>query len=258
MFVAVILFAIISFVMAACSEKDFPEVEPESPDAPSIEIPAEDVIQTHIETSVATLGSRFDEATERLIARARGGVSVVGQTPLDIPEGTGVLFIDAPSLDQVLQTSDSGDFKEIAWLNHLFQNGTVIMLHKPDNMAAALFTLLMQWDSFVLNADGIYSMEAADFSEFQSSKQKIRDRQLKSRATDNDSENSLDLYGIRDGYHYYCLPNVYEADESIIFQGTQYTQIDHHYETSTDFEATLTPHQPSAYSYRLIAQEAAN
>lgn len=114
MFVAVILFAIISFVMAACSEKDFPEVEPESPDAPSIEIPAEDVIQTHIETSVATLGSRFDEATERLIARARGGVSVVGQTPLDIPEGTGVLFIDAPSLDQVLQTSDSGDFKEIA------------------------------------------------------------------------------------------------------------------------------------------------
>lgn len=258
LFVAVLLIAIISFVMAACSEKDFPEEEPVSPDTPSIEIPTEDVIQTYIETSVATLGSGFDETTERLIARARDGVSVAGQTPLDIPEGTGVLFIDAPSLEQVLQTSDAGDFKEIAWLNHLFQNGTVIMLHKPDNMAAALFTLLLQWDSFVLNDDGIYSMGAADFSELQSSKQKIRDRQLKSRAVDNDSENSLDLYGIRDGYHYYFLPNVYEADESIIFQGTQYTQIDDQEETSTDFEATLTAQQPSAYSYGLIAEEAVN
>lgn len=247
---------IFAFTFVACSEKDDLEPDIDGPDVPVSEIPTEDIIKTHIEVSVATIGSNFDETTERLIARARGGVSVSASNASDVPEGTGVVIIDSQSLERIMTSFESGDYREIVWLNHLFQNGSVMMLHKPDDTAAALFTLLLQWDSFVQNPDGTYSMGAGDLSNFRAKKQDINSCKIQSRADDNKAINSLDLYGIRDGYHYYCVPNVYEPGISWTTQGTKYSQVDEEeVETEVIVEENLVANQPSPYKYGLMAEE---
>lgn len=242
---------LVPLAFAACSEKDNPVPDPDTPSGPS-EAPTEDVIKTYINCSVATLGSEFDETTERLIARASGGVGTRATNARDIPEGTGVVFIDTQALDRILAASDADNYSEIVWLNHLFQNGTVLMLHKPDNTAATVFTLLMYWDSFVLNPDGTYSLAAPDLSRLNDRKTKVR-----SRDSEEDTPDALDLYGMRDGFHYYYVPDLYGQGmtEKASFKGI--LQIDDGEETVYTLEDEFEVQKPTQYQYGLYAEEGA-
>jgi len=191
--------------------------------------PTEDDIQNHIDLHAAVYG-RFDEVTERVIARITfPRIGNTAQTEF-ISEDTELVMMDNNTLLGLSK-------EQIDALHDAYQRGVICYLHKPNAMGAAFFYAAMELGSEALLAPSFTS---------------------KTRANDDSWLYPYDVVMMHKDKGYYRLANVYSKEP--ITYTTIVEEIDNKTNepiSSREEENIRYQTEPNAYEYGLHAESIA-